>query len=195
MRVDAVVSGAVVAALVASPFGRVSGAHLNPAVTVVLWAARVVPGRDVPFYVLAQMAGSVLGTAAGWVLSGPSLAHQDVNYALLSVRHSTPDVWIMLGEAIATGVLLAVVVRLARDPGLADVTPMTVGALLTALIALTANVTGGSLNPARQFGSWLLSGGDGLLRPYVVGPLIAAVVVGVTASAVPVPTDGERTRL
>lgn len=194
LLVDAVVSGAVVAALIASPLGRLSGAHMNPAVTVVLWAVRRLPGRDVPLYVSAQAVGSVLGTAAGRLLAGPSVAHRDVNYALLSVRHPAPDVWIMLGETIATAVLLAVVVRLARDPRLADVAPLTIGALLTALIALTTNVTGGSLNPARQFGPWLMSGGDALLWPYVVGPLIAAVVVGATAAAVFGPV-GKRTRL
>ncbi|WP_327424960.1 aquaporin [Streptomyces sp. NBC_01230] len=194
LLVDAVVSGAVVAALIASPLGRLSGAHMNPAVTVVLWVVRRLPGRDVPLYVSAQAVGSVLGTAAGRLLAGPSVAHRDVNYALLSVRHPAPDVWIMLGETIATAVLLAVVVRLARDPGLADVAPLTIGALLTVLIALTTNVTGGSLNPARQFGPWLMSGGDALLWPYVVGPLIAAVVVGATAAAVFGPV-GKRTRL
>ncbi|MER5604281.1 aquaporin, partial [Streptomyces sp. NPDC002265] len=195
LLVDAVVSGAVVAALIASPLGRLSGAHMNPAVTVTLWAVRRLPGRDVPLYLSAQTAGSVLGTAAGRLLCGPSVAHPDVNYALLSARHAAPDAWIMLREAVATGVLLAVVVRLARDPRLAGVAPLTVGALLTALIALTTNVTGGSLNPARQFGPWLLSGGEGLLWPYVVGPLIAAVVVGATAAAVFGPADGGRTRL
>ncbi|MEU6707781.1 MIP/aquaporin family protein [Streptomyces wuyuanensis] len=191
LAVGAVVSGAVVAVLVASPLGRVSGAHANPAVTVALWAVRRVPGRRVPLHVSAQLAGSALGTAAGRLLLGPSLAHPAVHQALLSPRPGLAPAAVALVEAFATAVLLAVVVRLARTPGLADVTPVTVGTLLTVLIAATAGVTGGSLNPARQFGPWLLTGGDGTLWPYVAGPLAAALVVGAVAAAMPEP-DGDR---
>ncbi|MFD7406743.1 MIP/aquaporin family protein [Streptomyces sp. NPDC059866] len=187
----AVVSGAVVAALIASPLGRLSGSHANPAVTVAMWAVRRLPGRHVPFYLSAQLAGSVLGTMTGRLLLGPALAHPAVNHALLGARPGLPATMVAIGEAIATGVLLVVVIRLARHPGLTDVTPVTMGTLLTALIAVMANITGGSLNPARQFGPWLLAGGAGTLWPYIVGPLAAALFVGAVAAALPAPADGD----
>ncbi|MFD5571249.1 MIP/aquaporin family protein [Streptomyces cadmiisoli] len=185
LLVGAVVSGAVVAALIASPLGRLSGAHMNPAVTLALWSARRLSGRDVPAYIAAQLAGSFLGTAVGRLVTGDSLAHPDVNHALLSAPPGTPGFVPTLVEAIGTGVLSAVVVVLARSDEPSHLTGPIVGALLAALIVLTADVSGGSLNPARQFGPWLMDAGDGRLWPYVVGPLVAAVVVGTTASALP----------
>ncbi|MFF4346017.1 MIP/aquaporin family protein [Streptomyces sp. NPDC001530] len=191
---DALVSGAVVAALVASPLGRVSGAHMNPAVTVALWAARHLPGRQVPLYLSAQLVGSATGTGVGRFLAGPAVAHPDVNYALLKPVGEVPGAVVAIGEAIATGILLVVVVRQARDPALGGAAPVTVGGLLAALIACTAHGTGGSLNPAQQFGPWLLAGAPGSLWPYVVGPLAAALVIGAAAAALTGPADRDRFR-
>ncbi|MFB7368370.1 MIP/aquaporin family protein [Streptomyces sp. NPDC056222] len=179
LLVDAVVSGGVVALLIASPLGRVSGAHMNPAVTVVLWVARLLPGRHVPLYVTAQLVGSVAGTVLGRLAVGAPLSHPDVDYALLSPAIPAPATFIAIGEGIATAILLVSVVRLAHRSDLARSAPVLVGAILFALIMYVGGSTGGSLNPARQFGPWLLSGADTGLWPYVTGPLAAAVVVGV----------------
>ncbi|MGW2206617.1 MIP/aquaporin family protein [Streptomyces sp. NPDC001774] len=181
LLVDAVVSGGVVALLIASPFGRVSGAHMNPAVTVVLWVARLLPGRHVPLYVTAQLAGSVAGTVLGRLALGAPLSHPDVDFALLSPALPAPATFIAVGEGVATAILLISVVRLAHRPDLAKAAPLLVGAILFALIMYVGGSTGGSLNPARQFGPWLLSGSDTGLWPYVTGPLAAAVVVGAGA--------------
>ncbi|RZB13425.1 hypothetical protein StrepF001_44235 [Streptomyces sp. F001] len=194
LLVDAAVSGAVVAVLVASPFGRVSGAHMNPAVTVALWVVRHVPTRHVPLYVSAQLLGSVIGAFVGRHMAGAAVAHPVVDYALLRPAGQVSGVPVAVGEAVATGVLLAVVIRLVRRPALAEVTPVTIGALLTVLIAVTAGPTGGSLSPARQLGPWMMAGADGSLWPYVVGPLGAALAVGAVAAALPEPTDGDRSR-
>ncbi len=64
--------------------GRVSGAHRNPAVTFVLWVARLLSGRHVPLYVRAQLAGSVAGVVLGRLTAGAPLSHPDVEFALLS---------------------------------------------------------------------------------------------------------------
>ncbi|MGW2938201.1 MIP/aquaporin family protein [Streptomyces sp. NPDC001156] len=182
---DALVSGAVVAALIASPLGRLSGAHMNPAVTVMLWLAGRMPAARVPLYLSAQLAGSVLGTAVGRALLGTPLAHPQVRSALLSPAVSQPPVLIGTGEAVATAVLLAIVLRVVRNPELQEVASATVGATLTVLIILTARTTGGSLNPARQFGPWLMAGAPGPIWPYLAGPLAAAVLVGALARLLP----------
>lgn len=182
---DAVASGAVVGGLVASPLGRISGAHMNPAVTVMLGAAGRLPLVRLPLYVSAQLAGSLAGTALGRLLLGDPVAHPQVRYALLRPLLDEPPSLIGIGEAVGTAVLLAVVVRLARDPRLEAVAPATIGATLTVLIILTAPVAGGSLNPARQFGPWLMAGRPGPAWPYLAGPLAAAVVVGALARLLP----------
>jgi glycerol uptake facilitator-like aquaporin len=182
---DALVSGAVVAALIASPLGRRSGAHMNPAVTVMLWLAGRMPAAQVPPYLAVQLAGSVLGTALGRALLGTPLAHPQVRYALLNPPVSQPPVLIGTGEAVATAVLLAIMLRVVRNPELEEVAPATVGTTLTVLIILTASTTGGSLNPARQFGPWLMAGAPGPIWPYLAGPLAAAVLVGALARLLP----------
>ncbi|MEU5096463.1 aquaporin [Streptomyces sp. NPDC020996] len=185
LMTGAVVCGLVVAVLISSPLGRISGAHMNPAVTVMLWLAGKVPGGKVPVYVSAQLAGSLLGTALGRALLGSPLADTHVRYALLSPPVPRSSVLIGIGEAMATAMLLAVVLRVARSPELEDVASVTVGATLTVLIILTAPLTGSSLNPARQFGPWFMAGSPGPLWPYLVGPLAAAVLVGTSARLLP----------
>jgi glycerol uptake facilitator-like aquaporin len=182
---DAVVSGAVVAALIVSPLGRLSGAHMNPAVTVMLWLAGRMPAAKVPLYLSAQLAGSLVGTALGRALLGTPLAHSQVRYALLSPAAGQSPVLVGMGETVATAVLLTIVLRLALNPGLEIVTAATVGSVLTVLIILTAWTTGGSLNPVRQFGPWLMAGSPGPIWPYLVGPLTAATLVGASTRLLP----------
>ncbi|GGT00633.1 MIP/aquaporin family protein [Streptomyces chromofuscus] len=186
LLVDAAVSGAVVGGLVASPLGRVSGAHMNPAVTVMLCAAGRLPAARLPVYLSAQLAGALLGTALGRGLLGDAVAHPHVRYALLRPLLAQPPMVIGVGEAVGTAVLLAIVLRLVSDPDLEEVAPAAVGATLTVLIILAAPVTGGSLNPARQFGPWLMAGAPGPAWPYLAGPMAAAVAVGALARLLPV---------
>ncbi|MFD0508663.1 aquaporin [Streptomyces chiangmaiensis] len=62
---DAVVSGTTVALLIVSPFGRRSGGHMNPAVSLAFWLMGALPGRDAAAYAAAQLAGSLAGVAVG----------------------------------------------------------------------------------------------------------------------------------
>ncbi|GAB2934489.1 aquaporin [Streptomyces heilongjiangensis] len=181
----AVVSGVVVAALIGSPLGRIGGAHMNPAVTVMLWLAGRTPGSKVPVHLSAQVAGSLLGTALGRVLLGPALADPQVRYAVLSPVDPRSAVVIGVGEAVATAVLLTIVLRLVRHPELEEVASATLGSTLAVLMILTARTTGGSLNPARQFGPWVMADSAGPVWPYLTGPLAAAVLVGAVARLLP----------
>ncbi|MFJ3106149.1 MIP/aquaporin family protein [Streptomyces sp. NPDC086835] len=178
LAVDAVVSGLVVALLIASPLGRISGAHMNPAVTVLMWAMRKVPGRCVLPYVSAQLVGSVFGLLVARELAGTAVAHPEVAYALLRPSATSSAFLVTLGEASATFVLLFVVAALSTGPGPVKWMPWAVGAALAVLIGVTAQTTGGSLNPTRQFGPALMAGELPILWPYFVGPAAAALLLG-----------------
>jgi hypothetical protein len=65
LAVIGVLSGTILTGLIFTPPGKRSGGHMNPAVTVALWLMDVFPGRSVPPYVLAQLAGSAAGTGLG----------------------------------------------------------------------------------------------------------------------------------
>jgi glycerol uptake facilitator-like aquaporin len=178
LAVDAVVSGLVVAMLIASPLGRISGAHMNPAVTVLMWAMRKVPGRRVLPYISAQLVGSVLGLLVARGLAGTAVTHPEVAYALLRPSATSSMFLVALGEASATFVLLFVVATLSTGPGPVKWMPWAVGAALAALIGVTAQTTGGSLNPTRQFGPALMAGELHILWPYFLGPAAAALLLG-----------------
>jgi glycerol uptake facilitator-like aquaporin len=70
LAVIGVLSGAILTGLILAPAGRRSGGHMNPAVTVGLWLMGAFPGRSVPPYVLAQLAGSVAGTGLARLCGG-----------------------------------------------------------------------------------------------------------------------------
>ncbi|MEV5616100.1 MIP/aquaporin family protein [Streptomyces bacillaris] len=171
--------GALLAALMLSAPGRRSGAHLNPAVTLALWRLGAFPGRDVLPYCLAQLGGSVAGTWLGAVVWGPVVARPPVGYAAVRPGPGWGEGAVVAAEA---GVLAASALMLAgllARPVGRRLLPYAVGLVTALVIALLGPLTGGSANPARQFGPALLAweaGGTGpLLWAYVAGPVLGAV--------------------
>jgi hypothetical protein len=74
LAVIGVLSGVILIGLILAPAGRRSGGHMNPAVTVGLWLMDAFPGRSVPLYVLAQLAGSMAGTGLARLLWGRAMS-------------------------------------------------------------------------------------------------------------------------
>ncbi len=68
-----------------------------------------------------------------------------------------------VGEAVATAVLLAIVLHVVGNPDLEEVASAVIGTTLAVLILLTAGTTGGSRNPARRFGPWVMAGAPGTI--------------------------------
>ncbi|MDF1504594.1 aquaporin [Roseisolibacter sp. H3M3-2] len=134
----------VVAALVAC-LGDVSGAHLNPAVTVAFWSVRRFPGREVLPYVAAQCAGAVVGALALRAALGP----------VASVGATVPRVPSVVAfgvEFVFSFALFLVIAAVATDPRTpAGVAPLAVGGTV-GLCALQGALTGASMNPARSLG-------------------------------------------
>ena len=127
------VFGLTLAALVAA-LGHVSGAHLNPAVTLGLAATRKFPWNYVPTYVVAQLLGAILGAIATWITVGGEARSQ----AALASPGLAPGVGILQGfmvEALITFILVLVVISVATDARVADtVAPLAVGFALAAAV-------------------------------------------------------------
>ena len=146
--------------------GHVSGAHLNPAVTVSFWLARRFPGRDVAPYVAAQLAGAVLG----------ALGLRAVLGSAASAAATLPSIPVgrALGvEIVLSFVLMLVVMAVATDSRVAgEVAGLAVG--FTVMVdALTGGpLTGASMNPARSFGPALATGQWTAHWIYWTGPLL-----------------------
>jgi len=162
--------GTTAIAIIYSPWGGRSGAHINPATTLTFWRLGRIRGGDVAGYVGGQLVGAVLGVALASALLGPRLGHASVRFVM-----TRPGPW-GVGPALAAEVLIsailmsAVVVltgsRWARFTGLA------VGALVATYISVEAPVSGMSMNPARSFGSAWGAGQWDVLWVYVAGPLL-----------------------
>jgi glycerol uptake facilitator protein len=176
--------GIVIAAVIYS-LGRVSGAHINPAVTIALWVTKRFPGGDTAAYVVAQCIGGAIGSLLFFLTIGMSAV------TIGGLGATTPFPGIAYGqailvEAIATFVLMLVIMGVAVDerapPGFAG---LIIGLTVAGMITATGNIAGASLNPARTFGpylgDWLLGGPNlwALFPIYIIGPVVGAVLAAV----------------
>jgi glycerol uptake facilitator-like aquaporin len=169
------VVGVVVVALALSPLGRRSGAHLNPAVTLGLWAQGVVGRADLAGYAVAQLAGAVLGFAAGRVW-GPTVAIEPVHWAAIEPR---VPVELATGlEAAATFIQLALVFWMLGDARRARYAAPAAAAALTIGILALATTTGAAFNPVRGVAPDLLAHSYPGLAPLVVGPVLGGLLAG-----------------
>lgn len=169
-------SGLVLAGLILSKPGKMSGGHINPAISVAMWRFGVFPGVAVVPYVVAQCAGSFLGVLAARAAWGSVVGDPPVTCAALQPGPSFSAGELFAGEAISVGVIVYLVGFFLQRPRLAPLVPWLVGLLIGAAIALLGTSTGGSVNPARQFGPALVCAQFPFLWVYLVAPIVGAVV-------------------
>jgi glycerol uptake facilitator-like aquaporin len=170
-------TGLLIAVLIISPAGRSSGGHINPAVTVTFWLLRAIPGRDAVAYVAAQLCGSVIGVLLGRLLLGRVVAGPPVRYAVIQPVTGWSAVAVFVGEAVSLAVLMAGVVYFLSRPALTSWTPVVVGFAVAVLIIAGGLSSGGSFNPARQFGPALFAHQWRYLEAYLVAPVVGGVAL------------------
>ncbi len=143
--------GATAICLVHSPWGRQSGAHMNPSLTLTFLRLGKIAAPDALFYVAAQFVGAVIGIAAAAALIGPALGSPEVRYVT-----TTPGAWgagtAFVAELAISFVLMLTVLLSSNTLRLARFTPWLVGALIATYITVEAPLSGMSMNPARTFG-------------------------------------------
>jgi glycerol uptake facilitator-like aquaporin len=177
-------TGLLITGLIVSPLGRRSGGHFNPAVTAAFWLLRAIPTLDAVAYVVAQLVGSLAGVLLGRLLLGPVVAAPAVRYAAVRPAPSWPAAMVFTGEAVSAFVLMAVVVYFMTQPRRAQWTPAAAGVVVGLLIVAGGLSSGGSFNPARQFGPALLAHEWGHLASYLAGPVAGAAILALIARLV-----------
>jgi glycerol uptake facilitator-like aquaporin len=175
----AAITGLLLVLLLVSPIGRSSGGHFNPAVSVVFWLVKALPGRDLIAYVVAQLAGSVVGVLLARMLLGAVVADPGVDYAAIHSPLGWTALAVFAAEAVLLVVLMAIVMVVLSRPALARWTPLVVCAVVGLLIVVGGQISGASFNPARQFGPLLFAREWRNLWPYVFGPLAGGVGLAV----------------
>lgn len=155
--------------------GQISGAHLNPAVTLGLAVNQRFPWTYVPVYVLAQFAGGIVAALFAWVLygqKGKTLAHLGATYPAAGV-----GAWrTFVAEGILTFVLVLVVVSVALNPKVPTLAAaIAIGCVLAGGILIIGPITGAGLNPARAIGPMIPAGVYTDWWVYLVAELLGGV--------------------
>jgi len=147
--------GLTAIALIYSPIGKRSGAHMNPAVTLAFWRLGKVAGWDALFYVLAQFVGGASGIALAIALLGSMLIGDPaVNYAVTVPVEGGRWLAFAAELTISAGLMLTVLIVSNRH-ALNRYTGLFAGALVAAYITFEAPLSGMSMNPARTLASAL----------------------------------------
>ena len=147
--------GLVIAAMVYA-IGKVSGCHINPAVTFALAATKRFPWREVPAYWGAQVLGAVLGAFGIWaVFAGSAI---DFGMGQTSFNPDTAT-WAqaIFAEGIGTFILMFAILGIVDSRSPSDLAGLVIGGIVIAIIMIVGPITGASLNPARAFGPELIS--------------------------------------
>jgi aquaporin Z len=162
--------------------GHVSGAHLNPAVSIGLWVAGRFPARSLLPYILAQVAGGIAGaavlyliasgqaefsTAAGFASNGYG-AHSPGGYGLASA---------FTAEVVMTLFFLVVILGATDERAPKGMAPLAIGLCLTLIHLVSIPVTNTSVNPARSTGVALFVGDWAIAQLWLfwVAPIIGAL--------------------
>jgi glycerol uptake facilitator-like aquaporin len=180
IHLELLIVGAAVAPLLAwlimSGPGKISGGHMNPAISLAMWRFGVFPAAGLAPYIAAQLLGSVLGVVAARALWGPVVEQPPVLYAVIQPAPFWSVVPLFAAEAIGMGLIVFAVGYCLSIPRLAPLVPWVVGILIGLGIALLGTSTGGSLNPARQFGPAVVSGHTDKLWVFLIAPMVGAEI-------------------
>lgn len=164
-----VAMGATAVALIYSPWGQRSGAHMNPAVTLTFYRLGKVSGIDAGCYVAAQFLGGSLGMLLGWRLLGDALAMPPVSFAITAPGAGT--LLAFAAEFAISAALMLTVLTVSNHGRLAPYTGLCAGLLVAFYISFEAPLSGMSMNPARSFASAAPAGHWDDLWIYFTAPL------------------------
>jgi aquaporin Z len=170
--------------------GHISGCHLNPAVSVGLWAGGRFPGRDLLPYISAQVLGAIVAAAVLFVIASGN-AEFAVSGGFASNGygdHSPGGFSLMAGlvcEIVMTLMFVFVIMGATDKRAPAALAPVAIGLCLTLIHLISIPVTNTSVNPARSTGPALFVGGWAIAQLWLfwVAPLIGGALGGITYRA------------
>ena len=171
--------GLTAIAIIYSPWGKQSGAHINPSVTLTFFWLGKMAKWDAVFYILAQFVGGLAGVLLVAGVIGEWLAAPQVNY-VVTVPGTGGFGIAFFAELMISFFLMMVILFVTNTKSLARFTGIFAGVLIASYIALEAPLSGMSMNPARTFASalpaWIWSAFWVYLIAPPLGMLLAAEV-------------------
>lgn len=184
-----VLMGLTAVALIYSPPGQRSGAHMNPATTLTFLALGKVRAADAAAYIAAQFIGGFLGVVAAARLLPRFVAHESVNYA---VTEPGPrgSAWAFAGEFVISLVMMLMVLATSNHARTAPYTGVLAGVLLAVYITVEAPLSGMSLNPARTVASAIPARRARALWVYFAAPVLGMLAAAGVYVAAGTPARG-----
>lgn len=166
--------------------GHISGCHLNPAVTIGLWAGGRFDGKDIPVYVIAQVLGAIAAAYTLYVIASgqPGYVLEPNGLAINGVSEHSPGGYSLVSgiviEVVMTLFFLLVIMGSTHSKAPAGFAPLAIGLALTLIHLISIPVTNTSVNPARSTGPALIVGGLALHQLWIfwVAPIVGAVLGG-----------------
>jgi aquaporin Z len=144
--------GLTAIAIIYSPWGKRSGAHMNPAVTFTFWRLGKVETWDAFFYMLSQFIGGIGGVLLVHAALRTWVSHPAVNYAVTQPGGRGAFV-AFVAEILISFLLMSVILAISNTDKLARYTGLFAGALVATYITFESPISGMSMNPARTLGS------------------------------------------
>ncbi len=165
--------------------GHISGCHLNPAVTIGLWAGGRFKATEILPYILSQVLGGIAGAGVLYLIASGQVGF-DINSGLASNGYSehSPGAYSLTSgfvtEVVMTFMFLFIILGSTDERAPKGFAPIAIGLGLTLIHLISIPVTNTSVNPARSTGPALIVGGWAISQLWLfwVAPIIGALLAG-----------------
>ncbi|GAA0185523.1 hypothetical protein LIER_32811 [Lithospermum erythrorhizon] len=180
-KLGASIVGGLIVTVMIYAVGHISGAHMNPAVTIAFASVRFFPWIQVPFYAAAQLTGA---TSAAFTLR---VLLQPIKHIGTTTPSGT-DAQALIMEIVVTFSMMFVTLAVATDSkAIGELAGMAVGSAVCITSILAGPISGGSMNPARTLGPAIASGNYKGIWVYMVGPVVGTLLGAFSYTFIRVP--------
>src|SRR5919109_816633 len=167
--------GLTAISIIYSPWGKQSGAHINPSTTLTFFRLGKVPTWDAVFYVVCQFAGGVAGAFLASTALAAWVAHPSVNY-VVTIPGPAGMAAAFVAEVAITFILMTVILHISNNSRLHKLTGLCAGTLVATYITVEAPISGMSMNPARTLASAVAAHHWTALWIYFTAPLMGMLL-------------------
>ena len=158
-----------------APFGKKSGAYINPAVTIVQYRLQNIDRQDAAFYMLFQFIGGSVGMYLVYFLLPTLISSPPINY-IVTQPGATGTTVAFIMELIISFIMISTVLFTSYSEKLNKYTSYFVAILITLFITFEAPYSGMSMNPARTFSSAIVSNQWKVFWLYCIAPIIGMLL-------------------
>ena len=159
--------GIIVSAMI-YVFGNISGAHINPSVTIALVIGKLTSKRDAAFYISAQMLGAILASILLKFIFSK-------NQTLGATIPSGELLQSFILEFVLTFFLMLTILGTTSKKEFSNIAGLIIGLVVTGIILFAGPISGGSFNPARSLAPAIISGNLTALWVYITAPTLGAI--------------------